>query len=90
MGVDPMVSQHEIGFATQRSYWMGGLVSIVSYSRPSLMIIASRTQFHVERPWGQRPFSIVSNSVLNVKAVVAAFNQEKALVGASSVIVQLH
>ena len=32
----------------------GGLVSIVSYSRPSLMIIASQTQFHVERPWGQR------------------------------------
>ena len=27
------------------------------------------------------------NSVLNVKAVVAAFNQEKALVGAFSVIV---
>ena len=36
------------------------LVSIVSYRRPSLMIIASRTHFHVERPWGQRPFSIVS------------------------------
>ena len=33
----------------------------------------------------------MSNSVLNVKAVVAAsFNQEKALVGAFSVIVQLH
>ena len=44
---------------------MGGLVSIVSYSRLSLMIIASRTQFHV-----------------------GAFNQEKALVGAFSVIVQ--
>ena len=28
------------------------------------------------------------NSVINVKAVVAAFNQEKALVGAFSVIVQ--
>ena len=26
----------------------------------AIMIIASRTQFHVERPWGQRPFSIVS------------------------------
>ena len=39
---------------------LGGLVSIVSYSRPSLMIIASRTQFHIERPLGQRPFSIVS------------------------------
>ena len=30
------------------------------------------------------------NSVLNVKAVVAAFNQEMALVAAFSVIVQLH
>ena len=30
------------------------------------------------------------DSALNVKAVVAAFNQEKALVGAFSVIVQLH
>ena len=37
-----------------------GLVSIVSYSRPSLMIIASVSQFHVYLPWGQRPFSIVS------------------------------
>ena len=35
-------------------------VSIVSYSMssPSLMIIASASQFHVERRWGQRPFSI--------------------------------
>ena len=38
----------------------GGLVIILSYSRPSLMIIASGTQFHVERPLGQYPFSIVS------------------------------
>ena len=30
------------------------------------------------------------NSVLNVKAVAATFNQEKAIVRASSVIVQLH
>ena len=57
----------------------------------ALMIIASASQFHVYLPWGRCPFSIVSNSVLNVKAVVAAsFNQEKALVGAFSVIVQLH
>ena len=54
------------------------------------MTFVSRTQFHVERPWGQRPFSIVSfNSVLNVKALVGAFNQEKALVGAFLVIVKL-
>ena len=32
----------------------------------------------------------VQHSVLNVKAAVAAFNQEKALVGAFSVILQLH
>ena len=35
-------------------------VSIVSYSRQSLMIIALASQFHVYLPWGQRPFSIVS------------------------------
>ena len=58
-----------------------GLVSIVSYSRLSHIIIAMRTQFHVYLPWGQR-------SVLIVKALVGAFNQEKALVGAFSVIVQ--
>ena len=33
--------------------------------------------------------TLVKHSVLNVKVVVAAFNQEKALVGASSVIVKL-
>ena len=52
-----------------------GFFSIVSYSRPSLMIIASVSQFHV------------NVCVLNVKAVVATFNQEKALVGAFSVII---
>ena len=37
------------------------LVSIVSYySRPSLMIIASVSQFHVYLQWGQCLFSIVS------------------------------
>ena len=35
-------------------------VSIVSYSRPSLMIIESASQFHVYLPWGQRLFSLVS------------------------------
>ena len=53
------------------------------------MIIALQTQFHIERPWGHRPFSICLNSVLNLKAVVAAFNQEKALAGAFSVITNL-
>ena len=37
----------------------------------------------------KHPFSIVClNSVLNVKVLVGAFNQEKALVGAFSVIVK--
>ena len=54
------------------------------------MTFASASQFHVYLPWGQYPFSIVSyNSVLNVKALVGTFNQEKALVGAFPVIVQL-
>ena len=79
-----MVSRHEIGLPIQKAQETGGLVSIVFYSRPSLMITASRTQFHDERPWGQRLFSIVV-----VVAVVAAFNQEKALVGAFSVITNL-
>ena len=35
-------------------------VSIVSYSRPSLMIIALASQFHVYLLWGQCLFSIVS------------------------------
>ena len=46
-------------------------------------------QLYIYLPWGQRPFSIVSfNSVLNVKALVDTFNQDKALVGAFSVIVK--
>ena len=36
------------------------LVSIVSYSRPSLVMIGSASQFHIYLLWGQRPFSIVS------------------------------
>ena len=36
----------------------------------------------------RRLFSLVVNIVLNVKALVGAFNQEKALVGAFSVIVK--
>ena len=53
------------------------------------MIIASRTQFQVYLLWGQRLFSIVHlHRFLNVKEVVATFNQQKALVGAFSVIVK--
>ena len=44
---------------------------------PTVMTFASASQFHFYLPW---------DSVLNVKALVGAFNQEKALVGAFSVI----
>ena len=37
-----------------------GLVSIVSYCCPSLMIIAPASQFHIYLPWGKCLFSIVS------------------------------
>ena len=50
-------------------------------NRPSLTF-ALASQFHVYLPWGPCPFSIV-NSVLNVKALVGTFNQEKTLVGPS-------
>ena len=43
------------------------------------MTFASASQFHVYLPCGQRRLAKCLNSVLNVKAVVAAFNQEKAL-----------
>ena len=36
-----------------------GEVSTVQYSTDTIMKV-SRTQFHIERPWGQRLFSIVS------------------------------
>ena len=49
---------------------MGELVSIVSYSRPSLMIIVSASQFHVYLLWGQRPFSIVSSPMDRFTALV--------------------
>ena len=64
------------------------MVSKVSYSCPSLMIIALVSQFHVYLLWGQHLAQCL-NSVLNVKALVGAFNQEEALVGAVSVIVKL-
>ena len=51
------------------------------------MTFAPATQFHVYLPWGQCLFSIV-DSVLNVKALVGTLNQEKALLGAFSVIVK--
>ena len=69
----------------------GQLVSIVSHSCLSIMIIVLASQFHVYLPRGQCLFCIVSvNSVLNVKALVGAFNQEEALVGAFSVIVKTY
>ena len=64
MGVDPTVSQREIGYG--RNYHKGW---------EAIRHYANQTKY--------------LNSVLNVKAVVVAFNQEKALVGAFSVIMNL-
>ena len=50
------------------------------------MIIALRTQFHVERPWGQRPFSIVS--LLCLKCESASRRFQPGEVGAVSMIVK--
>ena len=51
-----------------------------------MLIFVSVSQFHVYLPWGQHLAQCL-NSVLNVKLLVGAFNQEKALVEAFSVIV---
>ena len=51
-----------------REIGTGGLVSIGSYSRPSLMIIVPGTQFHIYLPCLK-----CLNSVLNVKALVDCF-----------------
>ena len=49
------------------------------------MIIVLASQFHIYLPWGQR---LCLNTVLIVKALVGAFNQENALIEAFSVIVK--
>ena len=51
------------------------------------MIFASVSHFQIYLPWGL--FSIVSFWCLKCKALEGAFNQEKVLVGAFSVIVKL-
>ena len=52
------------------------------------MIIASASHFHVYLPCLSACLAQCLNSVLNVKALVGAFKQEKALVVAFSVIVK--
>ena len=55
------------------------------------MTFALASQFHVYTYCGVKArLAYCLNSVLNVKALIGAFNQEKALVGAFSVIVQFH
>ena len=46
--------------AMKKGGWGGQNVSKSDGVIPVCSLIASLTQFHVERPWGQRPFSIVS------------------------------
>ena len=69
---------------TQKSEGTGGLVSIVSYSRPSFMIIGQRPNFMSTYCGVNVCLAQCLNSVLNVKLLVGAFNQEEALVGAFS------
>ena len=54
----------------------------------SLMTLALASQFHVFLPWVNACLAWCLKSVLNVKAVVGSFNQEKDLEGAFSVIVK--
>ena len=51
---------------------------------PSIMIFTSETHLHVYLLWIIARLAWCLDSVLNVKALVGAFNQEKALVGPSS------
>ena len=55
----------------------------------SLMTFMSGTQFYIYLLWVNALLAKCLNRVLNVKVVVAAFNQEKAILGAFSVIVKL-
>ena len=50
------------------------------------MIFVLASQFHVYLPFLGTHLAKCLNSVLNVKALEGAFNKEKALVGAFSVI----
>ena len=50
----------------------GSLFSIVSYS-PFFMTFALVSQFHVYLPWGQCPFSIVSQQFLKCKSASRTF-----------------
>ena len=54
------------------------------------LVLQTIHRFHVNLPWVNTRLAQCLNSVLNVKALVDAFNQEQDLVGAFSVIVQLH
>ena len=58
---------------------MGGFKNL------SLMSFASASQFHVYLPWHSACLAKCLNSALNVKALVATFNQERAQAGAFSV-----
>ena len=52
------------------------------------MTLALASKFYVHLPWVNICLALCLNSVLNVKALVGTFNQEKALVGAFSLIVK--
>ena len=53
-----------------------------------LMIFTAETLFHVYLPWVDTSLVKCPNSVLNLKTLVGAFNQEKALLLVFSVIIK--
>ena len=67
---------------------MGAFVSKDSYSCQSVMIYVLAFQFHAYLQCLGAQLTKCLNTVLKVKAIVGALNQEKALVGAFSVIVK--
>ena len=50
----------------------------------SIMTLVLASQFQIYLLWDNAPLAKCLNSILNVKALVGAFNQEKALEGTST------
>ena len=88
MGIDPTVSRCEIGLPGHKG-WVGCLAMCLEAVQ-SLWKLRQGPNFTSTYCGVNACLAQCLNSVLNVKALVGAFNQEKALVGAFSVIVQLH
>ena len=81
MGIDPTVSRCEIGSVTQLSWHYS--------NQPARLLWPLHRQPNFTSTYCGVESTPVYHSVLNVKAVIAALNQEKALVRAFSVITNL-